>query len=198
MYSPVLISINIVISSPIPRLKTLPTSLNKIPEPLGQLQFLIVRIDRKILISPNPIISNLLHLQLPIQAVKHRPENKATSNRSAEHSQRNRITPPEPIRRQAPDVGARDVSDLGEGVYHGDRDGAFGRRAREGGGNPGVEDDEARVGAGLQEEGDVAGGDDLGRHADYEADHAHADWADDVPELGGSVSGMRWCLLTCR
>ena len=158
-------------------------SLHEISEPLGQLQLLIIRIDRKILISPNTIISNLLHLKLPVQAVEHRPENKATHNGGAEHSERDSITPAEAIRWQTPDIGARDVSDLRKGVDHGDRDGAFGGRAREGRRDPRVEDDETGVGARLQEEGDVAGGDDFGRHADYEADHSHADWADDVPEL---------------
>jgi hypothetical protein len=40
----------------------------------------------------------------------------------------------------------------------------------------------------LQEEGDVAGGDDLGGHADDETDHAHAYGTDDVPELLFGVS----------
>ena len=39
------------------------------------------------------------------------------------------------------------------------------------------------VGAGLQEEGDVACGDDLGGHANDETDHAHAYGTDNVPEL---------------
>jgi hypothetical protein len=46
------------------------------------------------------------------------------------------------------------------------------------------------VGTGLQEEGDVAGGDDLGGHADDETDHAHAYWTNDVPELLFAVSEM--------
>ena len=44
------------------------------------------------------------------------------------------------------------------------------------------------VGTGLQEEGDVACGDDLGGHADDETDHAHAYGTDDVPELFFDVS----------
>jgi hypothetical protein len=39
------------------------------------------------------------------------------------------------------------------------------------------------VGTGLQEQGDVAGGDDLGGHADDEADHSHTYRSDDVPKL---------------
>lgn len=35
----------------------------------------------------------------------------------------------------------------------------------------------------MEEQSDVAGCDDFGGHADYEADDSHADWADDVPEL---------------
>jgi len=44
------------------------------------------------------------------------------------------------------------------------------------------------VRAGLQEEGDVAGGDDLGGHADNETDYAHAYGTDNVPELLFGVS----------
>ena len=44
------------------------------------------------------------------------------------------------------------------------------------------------VGTGLQEEGDVAGGDDFGGHADDETDHAHAYGTDNVPELLFGVS----------
>jgi hypothetical protein len=39
------------------------------------------------------------------------------------------------------------------------------------------------VGTGLQEQGDVAGGDDLGGHADDEADHSHAYGPNNMPEL---------------
>lgn len=46
------------------------------------------------------------------------------------------------------------------------------------------------VGTGLQEEGDVAGGDDFGGHADDETDHAHAYGTDNVPELLFGVSEM--------
>ena len=46
------------------------------------------------------------------------------------------------------------------------------------------------VGTGLQEEGDVAGGDDFGGHADDETDHAHAYGTDNVPELLYFVSKM--------
>lgn len=46
------------------------------------------------------------------------------------------------------------------------------------------------VGTGLQEESNVACGDDLGRHADDEANHAHADGTDNVPELLFGVSEM--------
>ena len=46
------------------------------------------------------------------------------------------------------------------------------------------------VGTGLQEEGDVACGDDLGGHADDETDHAHAYGTDNVPELLFCVSKM--------
>ena len=46
------------------------------------------------------------------------------------------------------------------------------------------------VGTGLQEEGDVAGGDDLSGHADDEANHAHAYGSDNVPELLIGVSEM--------
>ena len=51
-----------------------------------------------------------------------------------------------------------------------------------------MEKDLPSVGTGLQEEGDVAGGDDLGGHADDETDHAHAYGTDDVPELLFGVS----------
>ena len=43
----------------------------------------------------------------------------------------------------------------------------------------------------MQEEGDVACGDDLGGHADDETDHAHAYRTDDVPELLFCVSTMK-------
>jgi hypothetical protein len=46
------------------------------------------------------------------------------------------------------------------------------------------------VGTGLQEEGDVAGGDDLGGHADDETNHTHAYGTDNVPELLFDVSQM--------
>jgi hypothetical protein len=157
--------------------------LNEISEALGQLQLLIVGVHSKILIRPGAIVSHLLQLKLLVEAIKHRPENEATHNSGAEHGERDGVAAAETVRGQAPDVRASDVADLRKRIDHGDRHRALGGRARERGRNPGVEDDEARVGAGLQEEGDVAGGDDLGRHADDEADHSHADWADDVPEL---------------
>lgn len=42
----------------------------------------------------------------------------------------------------------------------------------------------------MQEEGDVACGDDFGGHADDETDHAHAYGTDNVPELLFCVSKM--------
>jgi hypothetical protein len=189
--SPIL-SIYIIIINPLPpqtrtrereRERHSPISLDKIPEPLRQLQFLIIRINRKILIRPNSIISHLLQLELLVKAVEHRPKNEAPHNSRAKHGERDGVAAAETVCGKTPNIRARDIPDLRKGVYHGDRDGTLGGRARERRRDPGVEDDEAGVGAGLQEEGDVAGGDDFGRHADYEADHAHADWADDVPEL---------------
>jgi hypothetical protein len=53
-----------------------------------------------------------------------------------------------------------------------------------------MEKDLPSVRTGLEEEGDVAGGDNFGGHADDETDHAHADGTDDVPELLFGVSGM--------
>ena len=46
------------------------------------------------------------------------------------------------------------------------------------------------VRTGLQKEGHIAGGNDLGGHADDETDHAHAYGTDNVPELLICVSGM--------
>ena len=42
----------------------------------------------------------------------------------------------------------------------------------------------------MQEEGDVACGDDFGGHADDETDHAHAYGTDNVPKLLFGVSEM--------
>ena len=73
---------------------------------------------------------------------------------------------------------------LAEGVDHCQGDGALGGWSGEGRADPGVEYDEARVGAGLEEKSNVSRGGVQGGHADDEADESGADWSDDVVELG--------------
>ena len=82
-------------------------------------------------------------LELPVEAVEHDAEQEAAEDRCAEHGERDGIAAAVAVGGQGPDVGAGDVTDLAEGVDHGDGDGALRGRASEGGGDPGVEDDEA-------------------------------------------------------
>ena len=89
------------------------------------------------------IVRDFLLLELPVEAVEHDAEEEAAHDGGAEHGECDCVAAAEAVGRQAPDVGAGDVADLAEGVDHGNRDGAFGGRAGEGGGDPGVEDDEA-------------------------------------------------------
>ena len=121
--------------------------LNKIPEPLSQLQLLIALthaiIANHILTRSSTIIRDLLALELPVQAREHVAEQEAADDRGAEHGEGDGVAAAEAVGRQAPDVGAGDVADLAEGVDHGDCDGAFGWGPGEGGGDPGVEDYEA-------------------------------------------------------
>jgi hypothetical protein len=118
----------------------LPSStLRKIPEPLSKLQLLIIRIDN---IFAKPIVRDLFLLQLLVKPIEHNAEQEAADDRRAEHGQRDGVAAAVAVGRQAPDVGAGDVANLAESVDHGDGDGAFGWGAREGGADPGVEDDE--------------------------------------------------------
>jgi len=84
-----------------------------------------------------------LLLELPVEAVEHDAEQEAAEDRCAEHGERDGVAAAVAVGGQGPDVGASDVADLTEGVDHGDCDGALGGRAGEGGGDPGVEDDES-------------------------------------------------------
>ena len=82
-------------------------------------------------------------LELPVETVEHDAEQEAAEDRGAEHGERDGVAAAVAVGRQRPDVGASDVADLAEGVDHGDCHGAFGGGTGEGGGDPGVEDDEA-------------------------------------------------------
>ena len=81
-------------------------------------------------------------LELFVEAVQHDAEQEAADDRSAEHGERDSVATAEAVGGQRPDVGAGDVADLAESVDHSDGDGAFSGRTGEGGGDPGVEDDE--------------------------------------------------------
>lgn len=121
-------------------------------------------------------------IQPLIQPHQNDLEDKASQNRHAKHGRHDAITVPEAVVRHVPDVASRDVAELRERVDHGDCDGALGWGARERGGNPRVEYDEACVGRRLEEERDVARrGVECG-HGDDEADKAADDGADNVPE----------------
>jgi len=141
-------STHIIIKSP-PSKKKKRRSLNKIPKALSQLQLLIVGVNSSsaILVDIGAVVSDFLQLELLVEAREHGAEDEAADDGGREHGKGDGVAAAEAVGRQAPNVGAGDVADLREGVDHGDRYRALGGRAREGGADPGVEDDEA-VGGG--------------------------------------------------
>lgn len=141
-------STHIIIKSP-PSEKKKRRSLNKIPKALSQLQLLIVRVNSSsaILVDIGAVVSDFLQLELLVEAREHGAEDEAADDGGSEHGEGDGVAAAEAVGRKAPDVGAGDVADLREGVDHGDCYRTLGGRAREGGADPGVEDDEA-VGGG--------------------------------------------------
>lgn len=162
--------------------------LNQIPKALTHPQRLILTLHKhhlpRLPIRMLRIPLRLLLLQLLIQINQNHPENPESDNRHAVHGRHDAVALAVPILLETPHVRAGHVAELAEGVDEGQCDGALGGGSREGGADPGVEDDEAGVRAGLEEEGDVAGCDVEGGHADDEADEAHEEGAVDVPDLG--------------
>lgn len=127
-------------------------------------------------------IGRLALLKLLVQLVKNNLKDVATDNGDTEHGGNDAVALAEPVLLKVPDVRSGDVAKLGEGVDHGDGNGTLGGGTRERGRDPGVEDDEAGVGASLEKESDVARGDVEGRHGDDETNQTNADGADNVPE----------------
>lgn len=131
--------------------------------------------------------SLLALLELLVEVVEHHAEDEASDNGDTKHGRDNTITLAVSACLETPDVRAGNVTELGKGVDESDGDGTLGRGTREGGTDPGVEDDETGVGRGLQEEGDVTACNIEGGHADDEADEANADGTNDVEELSSRL-----------
>lgn len=122
-------------------------------------------------------------LKLAVEVGQDGAEGQTSDDSQAEHGRDDAVALAVPVLLQVPHVAARHVAQLRERVDEGDGHGALRRRPRERRADPRVEDDEAGVGAGLEEERDVARRYVEGRHADDETDDAANDGADDVPEL---------------
>lgn len=84
---------------------------------------------------------------------------------------------------EVPDIRSGNVSELGEGVDESNGDGSLGGWTGKRGRDPRVEDDEAGVRTGLEEQGDVSGSNVERRHANNKADQTDTDGSDNVPEL---------------
>lgn len=126
----------------------------------------------------------LLLLKLLVKIDQDHTEDPEADNGNAVHGSDDTVALAVSVLLEIPDVRAGDVTELTECVDQSESDGTLGWGSREGGADPGVEDDEAGVGAGLEEEGDVAGCYVEGGHADDEAHETHEDGAVDVPDLG--------------
>lgn len=71
-------------------------------------------------------------LELFVEVDQHQPEDVASNHRDAKHGQHNAVALAVPVLLEVPDVRARDVAELAEGVDHGDGHGALGGRSWEG------------------------------------------------------------------
>jgi hypothetical protein len=129
-------------------------------------------------------LSRLLSsFDLLVQTDQNLPEPETSSDSYSKHSDNDSVRLSETIFGHLPDVRSSDVSELREGVDHGDCDSSLCGRSGEGRTQPTVEYDETCVGAGLEEECDVSGGDDLCADADHKPYETKADRANNVPEL---------------
>ncbi|SPQ20467.1 bb9c0dee-6315-4aed-9e05-cb89f535090d, partial [Thermothielavioides terrestris] len=89
-------------------------------------------------------------LEAAVRAHEHEAEGEAAEDGDAEHGGDDAVALAVAVVGQVPDVGPGHVAELAEGVDHGDGDGALGRRARERGRDPRVEDDEAAGGCAMR------------------------------------------------
>jgi hypothetical protein len=107
-------------------------------------------------------LSRLLSsFDLLVQTDQNLPEPETSSDSHSKHSDNDSVRLSETVFGHLPDVRSSDVSELREGVDHGDCDSSLCWGTREGGTQPTVEYDESCVRACLEEQGDVSGGDDL-------------------------------------
>lgn len=126
---------------------------------------------------------NLILLKFLVKIDKNHTEDPESDNRNTIHGGDDSITLAVTIIFQTPNIRASDVAELTEGVYDGKCYGPLSGRSRKRGTDPGIEDDEAGVGACLEKEGDVTSCRVQSGHADYEPDQTHENWNIHVPEL---------------
>lgn len=81
--------------------------------------------------------------ELLVEVLEEHAESIAADDGDAEHGCHDTVALAVAVFGEIPDVGAGDVTELTEGVDHGDGDGTLGWRTGEGCTDPGVEDDES-------------------------------------------------------
>lgn len=94
------------------------------------------------LLSPS-VLGLLPRRNFLVRPLEDHTEREDTKNRDSKVGQYDAVALAESVVREVPDVTARYIAQLTEGVQQGDRDGPLCRWPGEGGRDPRVEDDEA-------------------------------------------------------
>ena len=140
--------------------------LDKVPESPLQPRDLRIALNMNLVtlmgVYRSLCLSRLLSsFNLLVQSDQNLPEPEASSNSDSKHGDDDSVRLSETVFGHLPDVRSSDVSELREGVDHGNCDGSLGWWSREGRTQPTVKHDESCVRAGLEEESDVSGRDDF-------------------------------------